>query len=129
MTGAPTGRLFVPFTLPGERWRARPSGRSRAAGSPPRSSAWTAPSASPVCPHFGTCGGCRLQHLPAGAYTAFKRDRVCAALAKRGLGDAPVEEVRTARRAPAAACGWRWPAKAAAYGSASASAAAAPWCR
>jgi len=97
LASTPAGRVFVPFTLPGERWRVRPER--------PVEGGWLATPlerldgperAEPVCPHFGTCGGCRLQHLPADAYAAFKRDRVRAALARRGLGDAPVEEVRTA---------------------------------
>lgn len=50
-------------------------------------------SSSP-CVHFGTCGGCALQDLPDSDYRALKRARVIDALARQGLGDAVVEDVR-----------------------------------
>jgi len=37
--------------------------------------------AAPVCRHFGTCGGCQLQHVAEGALGDFVRDRVAGALA------------------------------------------------
>src|SRR6476660_2975371 len=84
--------LFVPFTLPGERVRvAAEPGEVRAVPfailkpSPVR--------IAPVCPDFGICGGCALQHLEAHAYLAWKRELVIAALASRGL-EALVEEFR-----------------------------------
>ena len=88
----PDGPLFVPFTLPGElvKVSAEPGG-TRAEPiaiiepSPDR--------VAPVCPHFGACGGCALQHLNAGAYLHWKREQVIAALKSRGL-DVPVEPVR-----------------------------------
>jgi 23S rRNA (uracil1939-C5)-methyltransferase len=88
----PDGPLFVPFTLPGERVKvsAEP-GEARAdliaiiEPSPDR--------VMPVCPHFGTCGGCALQHMESQAYLHWKREQVIAALRSRGL-DAPVEPVR-----------------------------------
>lgn len=40
---------------------------------------------APFCPHAGSCGGCRLQHLDAAAYQRFKRDLVVTALARRGI--------------------------------------------
>jgi 23S rRNA (uracil1939-C5)-methyltransferase len=92
------GRLFVPLALPGERWRVRvdrPVEGGHAAV-PLELVGDAAARAEPPCPYFGTCGGCRLQHLPPEAYAAFKRDRVVAALARRGLGDVPVEPVRIA---------------------------------
>ena len=88
----PDGPLFVPFTLPGELVKvAAEPGEPRAEAlailepSPER--------IAPVCQYFGTCGGCALQHMEAGAYLAWKREQVVAALASRGL-EAPVEEVR-----------------------------------
>jgi len=89
----PEGPIFVPFTLPGERVRIaiRP-GNDRAGlielleASPDR--------IEPICPHFGSCGGCALQHLEEGAYLHWKRAQVVAALKSRGL-DAEVEPVRS----------------------------------
>lgn len=88
----PDGPLFVPFTLPGELVKvAAEPGEPRAEAlailepSPER--------IAPVCQYFGTCGGCALQHMDAGAYLAWKREQVVAALASRGL-EVPVEEVR-----------------------------------
>jgi 23S rRNA (uracil1939-C5)-methyltransferase len=40
-----------------------------------------APLSQPLCRHFGTCGGCTYQDMQAGAYRAFKRERVVHALA------------------------------------------------
>jgi 23S rRNA (uracil1939-C5)-methyltransferase len=87
------GPLFVPFALPGELVRvvAEP-GTDRARlldvlqASPDR--------IAPICPHFGICGGCALQHLEESAYLAWKRELVVAALRSRGL-EAQVEDVRT----------------------------------
>jgi 23S rRNA (uracil1939-C5)-methyltransferase len=88
----PDGPLFVPFALAGERVKVEATpGSDRAAlidvlePSPDR--------VAPVCPHFGVCGGCALQHLEANAYLAWKRELVVAALRSRGL-DAEVDAVR-----------------------------------
>jgi 23S rRNA (uracil1939-C5)-methyltransferase len=96
------GKLFVPFALPGERVRVRAVGEDRAAiverlsDNPQR--------IAPPCRHFGTCGGCALQHLGADAYADWKVAQLRAALAPRGLGDvtlAPLVRVapKTRRRA------------------------------
>jgi 23S rRNA (uracil1939-C5)-methyltransferase len=89
---AENGTLFVPFTLPGERARIElePDGKHARLveliePSPDR--------IEPICPHFGTCGGCALQHLEQGAYLRWKREQVIIALRARGL-DVEVEEVR-----------------------------------
>lgn len=86
------GPLFVPFTLPGERVRVAPSDDGKHAAllevidpSPDR--------VQPICPHFGVCGGCALQHMDSSAYLAWKRTLVTAALRSRGL-EAEVEDVR-----------------------------------
>jgi 23S rRNA (uracil1939-C5)-methyltransferase len=88
----PDGPLFVPFTLPGERVLiAAEPGETRA-----EALAVLSPSPDrvvPVCPYFGTCGGCALQHMATDAYLAWKREQVIAALSARGL-EAPVESVR-----------------------------------
>jgi len=88
----PEGPIFVPFTLSGERVRIEVDpGNGHAAlievlaASPDR--------IAPICPHFGICGGCALQHMEQGAYLRWKREQVVAALKSRGL-DTEVEEVR-----------------------------------
>ncbi len=86
----PDGPLYVHLTLPGELVRVR-ADAARAellaviAASPDRT--------APVCPHFGVCGGCALQHMEATAYLAWKRDQVVAAFKARGI-EAEVEPVR-----------------------------------
>src|SRR5512134_4086766 len=89
---AADGPIYVPFALPGERVRiAVEPGEDRAdllavlKPSPDR--------IEPVCPHFGVCGGCALQHLEHGAYLEWKRAKVVEALRSRGL-DTQVEKVR-----------------------------------
>jgi 23S rRNA (uracil1939-C5)-methyltransferase len=46
-----------------------------------------------LCIHFGACGGCAHQDLPADVYRAMKRDLVVQALAKNGLANAAVEDI------------------------------------
>jgi 23S rRNA (uracil1939-C5)-methyltransferase len=83
------GPVFVPFALPGEEVIATVErGRARLvsveAASPQR--------IDPACRHFGTCGGCAIQHLEANTYRGWKRDTVVQALSSRGL-DAEVDEL------------------------------------
>ncbi len=47
---------------------------------------------TPICPHFGVCGGCAMQHLDAHAYRKWKRDLVVSALQQAGI-DAPVADL------------------------------------
>lgn len=80
---------YIPFTLAGERVRVRLDGdRAEAVeivdASPDRQ--------PPICRHFGTCGGCGLQHMRQHAYLAWKRGQVVAALSARGI-EVPVAEV------------------------------------
>lgn len=85
-------RLFVPLTVPGDRLYVRIIGRRGGdlVGTPVE---WIAPAAraKPPCPHFGDCGGCQLQHLPAAQYRAWKRQQVQMALARQGLDGIRIE--------------------------------------
>jgi 23S rRNA (uracil1939-C5)-methyltransferase len=89
-------RIFVPLTLPGDRLRVRIVGR-RGNGLAAEPLEWLeeAPRARPPCPHFGACGGCQLQHVPAAQYRAWKRKQVATALAKHGLPDVGVEPLES----------------------------------
>lgn len=81
------GRVFVPFTLPGEIVTAEVDGeRGRLIDilepSPER--------IAPVSKYYGVCGGCSVQHWQAEPYRAWKRELVVAAFAQRGI-EADVE--------------------------------------
>ncbi len=88
----PSGPVYVPFALPGEiieadAWPGHPDRRlpiKIATASPER--------ITPVCPHFGTCGGCALQHWATARYRAWKRGLIADALSQAGL-DAPIDEL------------------------------------
>ncbi len=87
----PSGPVFVPYALAGERVQADVRGeRARLiaviGASPER--------IAPVCRHFTHCGGCAVQHLRTPAYLAWKRELVTAAFAARGI-DAPIGHVAT----------------------------------
>ncbi|MER2510379.1 MAG: class I SAM-dependent RNA methyltransferase, partial [Amaricoccus sp.] len=76
------GPVRAPFTLPGEVVRGVLDGGTLRVGeilapSPDRT--------APVCRHFGTCGGCALQHASDAFLANWKRDAVGRALAARGL--------------------------------------------
>ncbi len=89
-----SGPVYVPFTLPGERVViARKPGEDR--GDLLDVIAPSGDRVAPVCPYFGACGGCALQHMERDAYLAWKRDQVAAALKARGLA-ADIEPVRPA---------------------------------
>jgi 23S rRNA (uracil1939-C5)-methyltransferase len=85
-------RVFVPGALPGERWRVRLAGSGDRAS--PIACLEPVARADPPCGHFGRCGGCRLQHLTAAHYAAFKRQRIVDALGRQGLPTACVTKVR-----------------------------------
>lgn len=86
-------RVFVAGGLPGERL-AVALGEARDDGVSARIEAVLEPSpqrAEPACRHFGTCGGCALQHLNQTGYAAFKMEQVRAALARGGLNPGAIE--------------------------------------
>ena len=65
------GKVFVPFVLPGEtaEFELDETGKR---GRAVRTESPSADRVAPVCPHFGTCGGCALQHMSEAAYRRFK---------------------------------------------------------
>jgi 23S rRNA (uracil1939-C5)-methyltransferase len=86
------GEVFVPYALPGESVSVEP-----VAGHPDRRHLLRVETASvdriaPVCPHFGVCGGCAVQHWSVERYRDWKRGLVVNALALAGLS-APVAEL------------------------------------
>jgi 23S rRNA (uracil1939-C5)-methyltransferase len=94
----PDGPLYVPYVLPGETVEVE-----RVPGHPDRRHALRVDVESPqrivpICPHFGVCGGCALQHWDETHYRAWKRDLVIAALAQAGL-EAMVDELADAHGA------------------------------
>jgi 23S rRNA (uracil1939-C5)-methyltransferase len=89
------GPVHVPLALPGETVEISGKGQRRTllrivAPSPDR--------VAPFCPHFGECGGCRMQHLAAPAYLAWKGNLLAAALEREGL-EAEIAPMRVFARA------------------------------
>jgi 23S rRNA (uracil1939-C5)-methyltransferase len=78
----PSGPIFVPFALPGETVTAEVKGQRARLISVEQASSLRVP---PKSPHFGTCGGCSIQHLADDAYAEWKRDKVVRALETAGL--------------------------------------------
>ena len=88
----PSGPVYVPYTLPGETVEVE-----RVPGHPDRRHLLRVVTANPerttpICQHFGICGGCAVQHWTSERYRDWKRGLVVAALAQAGL-DAPVDEL------------------------------------
>jgi 23S rRNA (uracil1939-C5)-methyltransferase len=89
---SPAGPIYVPCTLPGETvevdsWPGHPDRRHLLqveVASPER--------VAPICPHFGTCGGCAMQHWDFARYRGWKHSLVIASLAQHRL-DAPVDDL------------------------------------
>ncbi|MEM1383362.1 MAG: class I SAM-dependent RNA methyltransferase [Pseudomonadota bacterium] len=86
------GGLYVPYTLPGEHIRVIGHGaRAR-----PAEILTPAPErVTPVCPHFGACGGCALQHATDPFVADWKRARVVEALAARGIENVEMRPMLT----------------------------------
>jgi 23S rRNA (uracil1939-C5)-methyltransferase len=88
----PAGPVYVPYTLPGETaevdaWPGHPDRRlliGVATASPDR--------IAPICPHFGICGGCALQHWVTARYREWKRGLVTETLEQAGLA-VPVDDL------------------------------------
>jgi 23S rRNA (uracil1939-C5)-methyltransferase len=86
------GPLYVPYTLPGERAEVEPEPghpdrrhlRALTLASPDR--------IAPICPLFGSCGGCAVQHWREEPYRAWKRHVVLEAFAQAGI-EAPLGDL------------------------------------
>jgi 23S rRNA (uracil1939-C5)-methyltransferase len=88
----PGGPVFVPYALPGETVEVEP-----VPGHPDRRHLLRVEAASPeriapICPHFGICGGCAVQHWNEARYRDWKRGLVTDTLSQAGI-DAPVGEL------------------------------------
>lgn len=87
-----TGPVYVSYALPGETVTVEPVG-----GHPDRRHLLSVDHASqervtPICKHFGICGGCATQHWSLAEYLLWKRNLVVEALEHAGL-IAPVEPI------------------------------------
>jgi 23S rRNA (uracil1939-C5)-methyltransferase len=80
-------KVFVPFALPGERVRAtlQPAAAGDLAATDIEILAMSPDRVAPACRHFGTCGGCALQHWAEPPYRRWKADLVRQVLSHRGL--------------------------------------------
>jgi 23S rRNA (uracil1939-C5)-methyltransferase len=88
----PDEPIYVPGALPGETVEVE-----AVPGHPDRRALLRVerPSterSAPICPHFGVCGGCAVQHWDAAPYREWKRGLVVEALRQAGL-DAVVTEL------------------------------------
>ena len=86
------GAVFVPYALPGESVEVEP-----VPGHPDRRhllrvETSSAERVAAVCPHFGECGGCAVQHWQTDRYRAWKRETVVQALKAVRL-EAPVGDL------------------------------------
>jgi 23S rRNA (uracil1939-C5)-methyltransferase len=87
-----TGPVYVPYALPGETVTVE-----SVAGHPDRRHLLHVEKPSieriaPICPHFGICGGCAVQHWSMAEYLLWKRNLVVEALGHANLV-APVEPI------------------------------------
>jgi 23S rRNA (uracil1939-C5)-methyltransferase len=89
------GPIYIPGTLPGETVEvdAEPGHPDRRRLVNVRQS--SAERIEPICPHFGICGGCAMQHLSEASYRGWKRDLVVTALRQAGI-EVPVASLMDA---------------------------------
>jgi 23S rRNA (uracil1939-C5)-methyltransferase len=79
------GPVYVPYALPGETvevedWPGHPDRRRLL-----RVETESAERIAPICPHFGVCGGCAVQHWSWERYRQWKRGLVVEALRQAGI--------------------------------------------
>jgi 23S rRNA (uracil1939-C5)-methyltransferase len=81
----PAGPVFVPYALPGETVEVEAVSGHADRRRLLRVERASAERIAPICPHFGRCGGCAVQHWDWQRYRAWKRDLVVSALAQAGV--------------------------------------------
>jgi 23S rRNA (uracil1939-C5)-methyltransferase len=89
------GKVFLPFTAPGDRVRARILAK-KGEGRSGEVVEILAPGAraKPVCRHFSECGGCALQHLTPESYAEAKLSWLIEALAQQGFQNCDIAPLR-----------------------------------
>jgi len=91
------GEVFVPYSLPGEVVELTAEGDLHAVLQPSEQRI------TPVCKHFGTCGGCAVQHASDAFVAEWKVNVVRRALSARGIdmkvGGIATSPPRSRRRA------------------------------
>lgn len=85
MAKTPAGTVYVPYTLPGETVTVE-----LVPGHPDRRhllhvDKTSHERATPICQHFGQCGGCALQHWSLAEYHLWKRGLIAEALEQQGV--------------------------------------------
>ncbi len=84
-------KVFIPYTLPGETVLGETFGTSAGLIQVKETSQ---DRIEPVCKHFGTCGGCTLQHWSEARYRHWKVDLITSALSRVGIEAMP-EKLRS----------------------------------
>lgn len=79
--------VFVPLTLPGEQARVRiVDGKRGYATAEVEKIVTASPQrVTPICPHFGACGGCQYQHTTYAAQLAYKKEILRETLERGGV--------------------------------------------
>lgn len=88
---------YVPFTAPGDQISVS-EGEPRGQGHMAEIEEINTPGPlriDPMCNHFGTCGGCSLQHLNAAFIADWKRQRIVDCLSMSGISDTIVNPTIT----------------------------------
>ena len=75
-------RCYIPYTAAGDTVTARVNGER---GELVAVTGSGEDRSEPFCPHFGSCGGCALQHVQASAYAKWKQGVVETALERQSL--------------------------------------------
>lgn len=92
--------VFVPRTIPGERWLVRIVKANRTAvwGRGEKLLIPSPERREPECPHFGRCGGCAVMHMTYDCELRFKLGRVNDALRRIGGLDLQAQTILGAER-------------------------------